>query len=196
MELRTPRLMLRSWRDQDLPPFAALNADPAVRRWFPSVLTHAESDAQAARLRLHDEEHGYTFWAVEVPGVAPFVGFVGLFMVRFEAPFTPAVEIGWRLAQAYWGRGYATEAAEAALAHAYGPLGPDEVVAFTVPGNSASRRLMEKIGMRHDPADDFDHPDLPEGHAMRRHVLYRATRPSLPLPADRPTAVPLPRAVP
>ena len=97
--------------------------------------------------------------------------------MRFRAPFGPAVEIGWRLARAYWGRGYATEAAEAALAHAFGPLGLREVVAFTVPGNAASRRVMEKIGMRHDPADDFDHPDLPEGHAMARHVLYRATRP-------------------
>ena len=178
MELRTPRLVLRSWRDSDLPPFAAMNADPEVRRWFPNVLTRQESDDQAARLRRHDEEHGFSFWAVEVPGAAPFVGFIGLLVVRFQAPFTPAVEIGWRLARAYWGRGYATEAAKATLAHAFGPLGLREVVAFTLPGNAASRRVMEKIGMRHDPADDFDEPDLPEGHAMRRNVLYRTIRPS------------------
>ncbi len=177
MELRTPRLVLRSWRNADLPPFAALNADPEVRRWFPNVLTRAESDEQAARFRLHDEEHGFSFWAVEAPGVAPFVGFVGLFVVRFPAPFAPAIEVGWRLARAHWGCGYATEAAGAALAHAFGPLGLREVVAFTVPGNAASRRVMEKIGMRHDPAGDFDHPNLPDGHAMRRHVLYRIPRP-------------------
>ena len=178
MELRTPRLLLRSWRDTDLPPFAAMNADPEVRRWFPSVLTRRESDDQAARFRQHEDEHGFTFWAVELPGETPFIGFVGLEVVRFQAPFTPAVEIGWRLARAYWGRGLATEAAEAALAHAFGPLGLREVVAFTLPGNAASRRVMEKTGMRHDPADDFDHPDLPDGHPMRRHVLCRAMRPS------------------
>ena len=176
MELRTPRLVLRSWRDPDLPPFAAMNADPEVRRWFPGVLTRRESDDQAARLRLHDEEHGFGFWAVEVPGAAPFIGFVGLLAVRFPAPFTPAVEIGWRLARAHWGCGYATEAAAACLAHAFGPFGLSEVVAFTLPGNAASRRVMEKTGMSHDPVDDFDHPDLPDGHAMRRHVLYRIAR--------------------
>ena len=156
-----------------------MDADPEVRRWFPGVLTQGESDAQAARLRLHDEEHGFTFWATEVPGVAPFIGFVGLLVVvRFPTPFTPAVEVGWHLARTHWGLGYATEAAEAALAHAFGPLDLREVAAFTLPGNAASRRVMERIGMRHDPADDFDDPDLPEGHAMRRNVLYRATRPS------------------
>ncbi len=176
-DIRTPRLLLRSWRDADLPAFAALNADPEVRRWFPGTLTRAESDAQAARLQAHIAAHGFGFWAVEVPGVAPFVGFVGLVHVPFPAPFTPAVETGWRLAREHWGRGYATEAARAALAHGFGPLALPEVVAFAVPGNRASRRVMERIGMGHDPADDFDHPGMPEGTPLRRHVLYRAVRP-------------------
>lgn len=176
MELRTPRLLLRPWRDTDLPAYAALNADPEVRRWFPGTLTRAQSDDEAARLRNHIEAHGFGFWAVEVPGVAPFVGAVGLKHVHFVAPFTPAVEAGWRLAREHWGKGYAAEAARAALAHGFGPLGLVEIVAFAVPGNLASRRVMERIGMRHDPAGDFDHPALPEGHPFRRHVLYRVGR--------------------
>lgn len=174
--LRTPRLLLRPWRDGDLPAFAALNADPEVRRWFPGTLTRAESDAQAARYQEEIAAHGFGFWAVEAPSVAPFIGLVGLHRVGFAAPFTPAIEAGWRLARAHWGQGYAAEAARAALAHGFGPLGLAEVVAFTVPGNLASRRVMERIGMRHDPAGDFDHPAVPEGHPLRRHVLHRARR--------------------
>ena len=177
-ELRTPRLLLRPWRDTDLAPFAALNADPAVRRWFAGTLTRGESDASAARLQNHITAHGFGFWAVEAPGTAPFIGFVGLQHVVFAAPFAPAVEIGWRLARVQWGQGYATEAARAALAHAFGPLGLPEVVSFAVPGNWASRRVMERIGMTHDPAHDFEHPLLPDGHPFRRHVLYRVQRPS------------------
>ena len=173
--LRTPRLLLRPWRDTDLAPFAALNADPEVRRWFPGTLTREDSDAQAARIQDDIATHGFGFWAVEAPGTAPFIGFVGLKHVPF-APLAPAVEIGWRLARAHWGQGYATEAARAALAHAFGPLGLAEVVSFAVPGNRASRRVMERIGMTHDPEDDFDHPALPEGHPFRRHVLYRAAQ--------------------
>ena len=178
MELRTPRLVLRSWRDADLLPFAALNADSEVRHWFPGVLTRQESDGEAARLRHHDEQHGFTFWAVEVPGGAAFIGSIGLLVVRSAMPFAPAVEIGWRLARAHWGHGYATEAAAATLTHAFEALGLPEIIAFTVPGNSASRRVMEKIGMRHDPADDFAHPGLPDEHPMRRHVLYRIAQPA------------------
>ena len=121
-ELRTPRLLLRPWRNVDLAPFAALNADPEVRRWFEGTLTREESDAQAARHQEHIATHGFGFWAVEVPGTAPFIGSVGLRHVSFAAPFVPAVEIGWRLARAHWSRGYATEAARATLAHAFGPL--------------------------------------------------------------------------
>ena len=175
-ELRTPCLLLRPWRDADLPAFAALNADPEVRRWFPGTLTREQSDAQAARMQDLLAAHGFGFWAVEVPGIAPFIGFVSLQHVTFAAPFVPAVEAGWRLARDHWRRGYATEAVRAALAHGFGPLGLAEIVAFTVPDNLASRRVMERIGMGHDPRDDFDHPALPEGHPFRRHVLYRASR--------------------
>ncbi len=175
--LRTPCLLLRPWRDADLAPFAALNADPEVRRWFAGTQTREESDASAAKHQEHIATHGFGFWAVEAPGTAPFVGFVGLKHVAFAAPCAPAVEVGWRLARAHWGQGYATEASRAALAHAFGPLDLPEVVSFAVPGNQASRRVMERIGMTHDPADDFEHPLLPEGHPFRRHVLYRAQRP-------------------
>ena len=172
--LRTARLVLRDWRDDDLAPFAALNADPAVMAHFPAPLSRHESDAMAARIRAAIAERGFGFWAVEAPGVAPFVGFVGLSVPGFDAPFTPCVEIGWRLARAHWGRGYATEAARAALADAFGRLGLAEVVAFTVPANAPSRAVMTRLGMTRDPADDFDHPLLPAGHPLRRHVLYRA----------------------
>lgn len=175
-ELRTPRLVLRSWRETDLPAYAALNADVEVRRWFSGTLTSKESDGSAARLQEHIAAHGFGFWAVEAPGVAPFIGFVGLQHVTFQAPFTPAVETGWRLARAHWGKGYATEAARVALAHGFGPLALPEIVAFAVPGNVASRRVMERINMQHDPAGDFDHPNISEGDPLRRHVLYRATR--------------------
>ena len=174
--LRTPRLLLRPWRETDLAPFAALNADPEVRRWFVGTLTREESDAQATRLQDHIAAHGFGFWAVEAPGAAPFIGIVGLQHVSFAAPFAPAVETGWRLARAHWGKGYATEAARAALAHAFGPLDLREVVSFAVPGNLGSRRVMERIGMRRDPEGDFDYPALPEGHPFRRMVLYRAAR--------------------
>jgi ribosomal-protein-alanine N-acetyltransferase len=176
--LRTARLTLRPWRTADLPANAALNADPAVRRWFPGTLTRAESNANAARLQAHIDRHGFGFWAVEATGEAPFIGFVGLQHVNFAAPFTPAIETGWRLAREHWGKGYATEAALAALAHGFGVLGLPEIVAFAVAGNAASRRVMQRIGMTHDPADDFDHPALAEGDPLRRHVLYRAQRPA------------------
>lgn len=173
-ELRTPRLLLRLWRDADLPAYAAMNADPEVRRWFSNILTREQSDAQAARLQGHIAAHGFGFWAVEAPGVAPFIGFVGLEHVDFAAPFTPAVQAGWRLSREHWGRGYATEAARTALAHGFGPLRLAEIVAFTIPGNVASQGVMRRIGMQHDPKDDFDDPDLPDGNPFRRNVLYRA----------------------
>ena len=138
---------------------------------FPSVLAREESDALADVIDLHFDRHGYGLWAVEIQGVAPFAGFIGLSTPAFAAPVTPCVEIGWRLAAEHWGRGYATEGARVALAFAFGELGLDEVVSFTVPANLRSRRVMEKIGMTHDSADDFDHPSVPAG--SRRHVLYR-----------------------
>jgi RimJ/RimL family protein N-acetyltransferase len=177
--LRTERLILRAWHDDDLAPFAALNADPAVMEYFPSVLSRAESDAFAARIRSEMAERGFGLWAVEAPGVAPFIGFTGLAVPRFTAHFTPCVEIGWRIARGFWGRGYAPEAAGKALAHAFGALSLAEVVSFTPVANARSRRVMEKLGMTHDPADDFEHPSLARGHPLRRHVLYRIRRADL-----------------
>jgi RimJ/RimL family protein N-acetyltransferase len=172
-ELRTERLLLRRWRPEDRAPFAAMNADPRVMEFFPGLLTPEESDASVGRIEAHFEKHGFGLWAVEVVGVAPFAGFIGLSHPRFEAPFTPCVEIGWRLAAPHWGYGYATEGARAALAFAFETLGLAEIVSFTAAVNLRSRRVMEKLGMTHDPSDDFDHPLLPEGHWLRRHVLYR-----------------------
>lgn len=173
-ELRTERLLLRAWREEDLEPFAALNADPEVMRHFPAVLGRADSDAQAGRIRAHFAAHGFGLWAVEVPGQAAFVGFVGLAVPGFEAHFTPCVEIGWRLAREHQGRGYATEGGRAALGFGFTHLGLAEIVSFTVPANRASRRVMEKLGMQH--TEYFDHPRIPAGHPLQRHVLYRLPR--------------------
>ena len=174
--LTTTRLRLRQWREEDLAPFAALNADPQVMEFFPKILTRAESDAVAGRIRDHFARHGFGFWAVEAPGAADFVGFVGLAVPSFEAHFTPCVEIGWRLAREHWGHGYATEAATAALAFGFGDRALEEIVAFTVAANISSRRVMGRLGMRRSPADDFEHPAIAEGHPLRSHVLYRLRR--------------------
>jgi ribosomal-protein-alanine N-acetyltransferase len=176
--LRTARLLLRPWRDDDLEPFAALNADPEVMEHFPAPLTRAESDATAARMRAHFSEHGFGLWATEVPGAAAFIGYIGLSRPRFTARFTPCVEVGWRLARSAWGQGYATEGARAALDFAWRALGLAEVVSMTAVANLRSRRVMEKLGMTRDAADDFDHPLIAEGHPLRRHVLYRIARPT------------------
>lgn len=174
--LTTPRLMLRPWRASDRPPFAALNADPRVVQFLPRALTPAESDALADRIEAHFVEHGFGLWAVEVPGVAEFVGFVGLSIPAFEAHFTPCVEIGWRLAAEHWGRGYATEGARAALAHGFTELELADIVSFTVPANVRSRSVMERLGMTYRASEEFEHPRLPEGDPLRRHVLYRLAR--------------------
>lgn len=173
VSLRTERLVLRPFRADDLAPFAALNADPEVMRHFPETLSRAASDALVDRIMAHYDRHGFTFWAVEAPGTAPFVGMVGLLVTAFEAHFTPCVEVGWRLARPWWGRGYATEAARTCLSFGFGTLGLAEIVALTRPDNRASRAVMERLGMGRDPADDFDHPRLGPDHPMRRHVLYR-----------------------
>lgn len=172
-ELRTERLVLRAWRDADRAPFAAMNADPVVMEHFPSTLTRAQSDAMVDLIQQRWADGRPSLWAVEVPAVADFVGFVGLLEPSFTAPFTPCVEVGWRLAAPFWGRGYAPEGAAAALEHGFDTLGADEIVSFTVPANDRSRRVMEKLGLHHDPADDFDHPNLAPGDPLRRHVLYR-----------------------
>jgi RimJ/RimL family protein N-acetyltransferase len=171
--LSSRRLCLRAWRDEDRAPFAALNADPRVMEFFPKRLDRGDSDALVDGIQDHFAEHGYGLWAVEVPGVAPFVGFVGLSVPRFTAHFTPCVEVGWRLAREHWGQGYATEAAGLAVARGFGSLGLPAVVSFTAVANRRSRAVMERLGMRRDPAEDFDHPLLAEGDPLRRHVLYR-----------------------
>lgn len=175
-ELRTERLLLRGWSDVDLEPFGALNADPEVMEHFPSALTRDQSDELVARIRDGFAQHGFGLWAVEVPRVAPFVGFIGLAVPGFEAAFAPCVEVGWRLARSAWGHGYASDGARAVLRFAFADAGLEEVVSFTAATNIRSQRVMQRIGMTHDPADDFDHPRLPEGHRLRRHVLYRARR--------------------
>jgi RimJ/RimL family protein N-acetyltransferase len=153
--------------------FARLNADQVVMRFFPALLSRAESDALADRIEAHFQEHGFGLWAVEIPGLVAFAGYLGLAVPRFQAHFTPCVEIGWRLDAAFWNRGFATEGARAALEFGFETLHLREIVSFTVPSNIASRRVMEKIGMARSPMDDFDHPGLPDGHPLKQHVLYR-----------------------
>jgi RimJ/RimL family protein N-acetyltransferase len=172
-ELGTERLLLRRWRASDRAPFAALNADPRVMEHFPARLTQAESDRLIARIETDFEQRGYGLWALELRASGELVGCAGLDVPSFEAHFTPAVEVGWRLMRSAWGRGYATEAARATLAFGFEVASLTEIVSFTSVANLRSRAVMERIGMSHDPADDFDHPGLAEGHPLRRHVLYR-----------------------
>jgi 3-dehydroquinate dehydratase / shikimate dehydrogenase len=166
-------LLLRQWTPDDREPFARLNADPRVMEYFAARLSKAESDASADAIQNHIEQHGWGLWALDVPGVAPFAGFVGLSRPRFDAHFTPCVEVGWRLAPEFWGCGYATEGALAVLRFGFDVLRLDEIVSFTTERNLRSRRVMERLGMTHDPNDDFDHPGLASDHELRRHVLYR-----------------------
>jgi RimJ/RimL family protein N-acetyltransferase len=153
-----------------------MNADPRVMEFLPSLLSAAESDALVDRAQAHFDRHGYGPSAAELLENQAFIGFIGLSIPNFDAPFMPAVEVGWRLAFDCWGRGLATEGARAAVHYAFGELSLDSLVSFTVPENLRSRRVMEKIGMTHDSNDEFDHPSLPEGHPLRRHVLYRLNR--------------------
>jgi len=173
-ELQTERLLLRSWRPEDRTPFAALNADPEVMRHFPALMTRRESDAFADRIEEHMEREGWGLWAMEARASGAFLGFTGLARPGFEAPFMPAVEIGWRLARPAWGQGFATEAARAAAHFAFEGLELEQIVSLTVAANERSRAVMRRIGMQHDPDDDFDHPLVEQPH-LRRHVLYRLT---------------------
>jgi len=179
ISLRTARLLLRPWRDADIAAFAELSADPAIMQYLVPFADRTAMDAWVAAARSHWLEHGFGLWIVELPGEAPMIGVVGLSNLRFALPFAPAVEAAWRLARPYWGQGYAYEAARAAIDDGFSRLVLGEIVAFTVPANRASRRVMEKLGMTYDPAEDFDfeHPRLPTGHPLRRHVLYRLRRP-------------------
>lgn len=185
--LTTSRLRLRSWRPTDRDPFAAMNGDPEVMRFFDRPLTRAESDAMVDRVEAAFEADGFGLWALERIEDGRFLGFTGLARQTFAAPFTPCVEIGWRLDRQAWGRGYATEAARAALRFGFETVGLDEIVSFTTPRNVGSVRVMERIGMHRDPADDFEYPRLPAGHPFRRHVLYRLRRAE----AESPGAMPV-----
>jgi RimJ/RimL family protein N-acetyltransferase len=172
-QLRTERLLLRRWREGDREPFAAINADREVMEHFPATLSQERSDALIERFERCFDEHGYGLWAVELPGEQPLIGFVGLAPVEIDVAFAPSVELGWRLARDCWGRGIATEAATRAVAFAFAQLRLQELVAYTAVGNLRSRRLMQRLGMQRDPAEDFLHPDLPGGHRLARHILYR-----------------------
>ena len=172
-DIRTDRLLLRGWRDSDREPFARMNRDPMVMEFFPALLSAQESGALFDRIQSHLAQHGFGLWAAELRETGGFIGYIGLAVPRFEAAFTPCVEIGWRLDSAHWGKGLATEGARAAARHAFNGLRLDDLVSLTVPANVRSRRVMEKLGMTYDPCEDFDHPMMPAGHPMRHHVLYR-----------------------
>jgi ribosomal-protein-alanine N-acetyltransferase len=171
--LATERLLLRRWRSSDEGPFAALNGDEEVMEHFPNILTRAESDWMLADLEARFERQGYGLWAVEVRATGEMIGFVGLNLPTFKEHFMPAVEVGWRLSKSAWGHGYATEAARASLSYGFSEAGLDEIVAMTTTTNSRSAAVMERLGMSRDPADDFEHPAIEQGHPLRRHILYR-----------------------
>jgi ribosomal-protein-alanine N-acetyltransferase len=174
--MRTERLLMRRWRDSDREPFAALNADPQVMAHFPATLDRAASDAFVDRVEAGFEAGGFGLWALERLDTGEFIGVTGLSTARFQAHFTPAVEVGWRLCRQAWGHGFATEAARQALAVGFGEFGLAEIVSFTATGNAASQAVMRRLGMTRDPAEDFEHPALAPGHPLRRHVLYRLSR--------------------
>ncbi|HEV8052764.1 MAG TPA: GNAT family N-acetyltransferase [Parachlamydiaceae bacterium] len=174
--MKTERLILRPWCDDDLEPFAKMNADPRVREYFPRVLTSKESDESVRWFSAHIQKSGWGFWAASLVDSGEFIGFIGLQNAQPLANFAPAVEIGWRLAQEHWGRGYATEGARAALKYGFDTLNLEEIVSYTALDNYRSRHVMEKIGMFHNPAEDFDYLKFPDGHPLRRHVIYRLAK--------------------
>lgn len=177
-KLETNRLILREWRDTDIPIFVQMNLDPKVMEFFPACLSEEETKSLVALNREHFAKHGYGKFAVELKENQEFIGFVGLSIPPFEAHFTPAVEIGWRIAAKHHKKGFATEAAKKTLEFAFNELKLEEVVSFTVPNNKASRRVMEKIGMTHNLQDDFHHPKLAKDHPFSWHVLYRKKKSS------------------
>ncbi len=172
-EIRTDRLRLRRWEERDRAPFASLNADPIVMEFYPELLTRTESDAFVDRIEDHFDKHGFGLWAAELAETCEFIGYVGLWPAPVEAPFAPAVEVGWRLAQRFWGSGFAPEAARSAIADGFDRIGINEIVSFTAVINAKSRRVMEKLGMTQDSFDDFEHPAVALGNPLRPHVLYR-----------------------
>ncbi|MET8868255.1 GNAT family N-acetyltransferase [Nonomuraea sp. NPDC004580] len=174
--METERLIMRRWREEDKEPFAAMNADPEVMEHFPALMTREESDAFVDRIERQFDERGYSLWALELRDSGRFIGFTGLALQTFDAPFLPAVEIGWRLARSAWGHGYAIEAARRASRYAFEEAGLDDIISMTAVQNRRSRSVMERLGMTRDPAEDFDHPSLPKDSPILRHVLYRLHR--------------------
>ena len=174
--LETPRLILRQWRDADIDAWAELNADPRVMEFFPALYDRARAEKTAASMRQEIERDGYGFWATEIKATGAFAGMIGLNEIAHDIPVFPKSEVGWRLAFSAWGHGYATEGAQAALQFAFDQLNWPEVVAFTAASNERSQRVMRRLGMIRDPASDFDHPRVPEGNPLRRHVVYRIRR--------------------
>ena len=177
--LKTKRLILRPWNQEDFEPFAQLNADSRMMEYFPALLTKAESNERAKTNKKKIEDDGWGKWAVSIQGSTEFIGMIGLFKLEkktFQVPFCPAVAVVWNIAVQHWGKGYATEGAKAAIEYAFQTLEFEEIVAFTVPQNARSRRVMEKIGMRYDPKDDFHHPNIPAENRFSRQVLYRISK--------------------
>lgn len=172
LEIRTRRLLLRPWRPEDFQPFAAMNEDLRVMEFFPTVLDRERSDALAVEIQKHIDEHGWGFWAVEIPGEVRFAGFTGLNKLREDLPFAPGIEIGWRLARNFWDKGYASEAAQAVLETGFRRLCLQEIVAFTAVQNVRSRAVMSRIGMVYE-GETFEHPGIAPGHPLKMHVLYR-----------------------
>jgi RimJ/RimL family protein N-acetyltransferase len=171
--IETDRLILRTWKEEDLLPFAHLNQDPLVMEFFPKTLAYSETEAMLERLKQKFASDGFSFMAAELKETNEFIGFIGLNKPMFEAPFMPAIEIGWRIGSRYWNKGYATEGAKAALEYGFQTLALKEIVSFTAEINIKSRRIMEKIGMHQDHAGTFDHPVLSDDHPLKKHVLYR-----------------------
>ncbi|MFA6119189.1 MAG: GNAT family N-acetyltransferase [Parachlamydiales bacterium] len=176
--LTTKRLILRHWRESDLIAFSKMNADPRVMEFFPKTLSKAESDEIAKKLIKELKEKDYGLWAVEAKNIAPFIGFIGLHSTDYDTSFTPCIEIAWRLAYEHWNKGYATEGAKEALDYGFNKLKLKEIVSFTAIKNLRSRKVMEKLGMVHNPKDDFNHPKLPLDHPLSLHVLYRLNNPN------------------
>jgi RimJ/RimL family protein N-acetyltransferase len=176
MEINTDRLILRGWKSSDVEPFVSLNADPRVMEFFPATLGRAETEAMVSTIEARIGRDGFGFWAAELKETRGFIGFIGLNVPGYPLPFSPCVEVGWRLAFDCWGKGYAQEGAYAALAFGFERVGLKEIVSFTTVNNVRSRRVMERVGMTYDVRGDFDHPKLPEYHPLRRHVLYRKVR--------------------
>lgn len=173
-EIRTSRILLRQWRESDLEPLIAMGLDPVVMKHFPSLQTREQTLAMFDRIKSHWEQHGFGAFAVEIPGEVEFAGFVGIIVPRFEASFTPCVEMLWRLIPSVHNKGYATEAAQACRDWGFTQLGFKEILAFAVPPNLASRRVMEKIGMTQD--GEVDHPLVEDGHVLKRHLIYKVSK--------------------